>query len=124
MRLDGDHLDADEARRRGATELQVSVIRLWNDDTSWRAIAATLGITISSARKSYAAVNRRLRGGDHNPNPITAAIPLASSGNEDLCRGIPIAGIGGGAIHGTRPGDPAWRAVADHSLEITRRRGG
>jgi hypothetical protein len=121
MRTDGDHLDLDEARRRGATDLQLRVVELWNDDASWRTIAHTLGISRRTAQRSWGSVNRKLRGDGHDPNPITAAIPLASSGNEDLCRGIPISGFGG-AIRGTRPGDPAWRAVADHGLEITRKR--
>lgn len=121
MRQDGDHLDADEARARGCTNLQVRVVELWNDDTSWRAIANTLGITQKSARRSFAAVNAKLRGNPDPTNDVTAATPDATS-HPDLMRGIPLLARGiTGAIPGTRPGDPAWRAVADHKLKPARR---
>lgn len=111
MRLDGDHLDLDEARRRGATDLQLRVVELWNDDASWRAIAHTLGISAKSARRAWGAVNRKLRGGPDKTDPDKGR-ENRFLGNEELLRGIPMTGFGG-AIAGSRPGDSAWRAERD-----------
>jgi hypothetical protein len=111
MRLDGDHLDLNEARRRGATDLQLRVVELWNDDTSWRAIAHTLGISAKSARRAWGAVNRKLRGGIEKKKDKDESMTI---GNEKHCRGLPLMARGiNGAISGSRPGDSAWRAERD-----------
>ncbi len=48
------------------------------------------------------------------PGRVTLnTIESATIGNERLLRGIPVAGIGGGAIHGTRPGDSSYTLIRD-----------
>jgi hypothetical protein len=99
---DADHLDPSRAR----SDFQRCIIELRNDHASWPTIARTMGSTIRIVRASWGRANHEQRGGHTQPTPTTTRED-ATIGNEALLRGIPVAGIGGGAIHGTRPGDRA-----------------
>lgn len=127
-RLDADYLDPIEAREKGATALQLAVVEARNDYSSWRAIARGLGVSVRTVREAWGEVNRRLRGDTADVRPIVER-DGADIADRELLRGIPaLGGPGalGGAIRGTRPGDPAWRAAADASLppvKRSRRRG-
>jgi hypothetical protein len=121
-RLDADYLDPIEARDMGATALQLAVVEARNEHSSWRAIARHLGVSVRTVREAWGEVNRRVRGGAE-VRPIVER-DGADIGDRELLRGIPaLGGPGalGGAIRGTRPGDPAWRAQADASLPRARR---
>jgi hypothetical protein len=96
-------LNLEQARREGATALQLRVVELRNEGTSWRVIARTVGASVRSVREAWGTVNRRQRGGEQAPTPHRQRED-ATIGNEELLRGIPVSGYGG-AVRGTRPGD-------------------
>lgn len=96
-------LDADRAR----TAFERSIIQAKNAGKSWPTIARELSCSVSIARNAWGRANHHQRG---NPtHHATTTYEDATIGNEHLLRGIPVVGIGQGAINGTRPGDPAYR---------------
>lgn len=97
-------LSVERARRAGATPLQVAVVEMRNADSSWRVIARALGVSVRTVREAWGVVNREQRG-DLPAGRATRVREDATIGNEQLLRGIPVSGFGG-AIRGTRPGDP------------------
>jgi hypothetical protein len=102
------YLDPALARRAGCGPLALAVVAQRNTGGSWRAICRAVGCSRTSARDAYADAIRRV---DEHERDHHAEREGASE-TPDFLRGLPMLGRGvGGAITGTRPGDPAWRVA-------------
>lgn len=100
------HLSLDAARAAGCTAAELRIVELRNADQSWRVVADQLGCSRSACRTLWARACRRIAEGPVTPYRDREDPTV---GNERHARGVPIMVRGvGGAIRGTRPGDPGW----------------